>query len=292
VTVTIRPMQVADVEVAGEIIRVAGADLDRRLGRPPRPDPEPESVRMWLDTIRRFVEVDAPGCWVAEAQGVVVGLAVAIRRDTFWGLALLFVHPDHQSTGIGHRLLEAVRPYAEGATLGMIQTSEDTRAARRYALEGFDLHPAVALVGAVDRRGLPAGVPGREGAEEDLELVADVDRRLRGSSRADDVRFLLGRGARMLVVEQGSDRGYGIIRDDRVFLLGADSVAVARDVVWNLLAAVPADREFGFYGLTAAQNWAIPQALALRLEVRPAGPLFIRGRQSPPVAWWPSGVYF
>jgi GNAT superfamily N-acetyltransferase len=49
---------------------------------------------------------DPDRCFVAEADGQVVGFSAAFVRDGVWFLAALFIDPDHQGGGIGRRLFE------------------------------------------------------------------------------------------------------------------------------------------------------------------------------------------
>ena len=101
---------------------------------------------------------------------------------------MLFVHPEFQSRGVGRRLLEAAGSYAAGATQRMIESSPDPRALRRYFLAGLAMHPTAEMEGQADRRTIPRSLPGRDGDEGDLELVAEVEAQL-GRSRTEDVAF-------------------------------------------------------------------------------------------------------
>jgi hypothetical protein len=143
--------------------------------------------------------------------------------------------------------------------------------------------------GRSTRRPSPRGLPGRAGDTGDLDLVADVDAGLRGS-RAEDVEFMLAHGARMDVVDAGSGRGYVVHRRNRVSLLGATDDAAATQVLWRFLAAT--EGKASIWCLTAGQDWAVRVALAARLTVVPAGPLFVDGLDRPPGPWVPGGWYF
>ena len=112
---------------------------------------------------------------------------------TFWGLSMLFVHPEFQSQGVGGRLLEAAGGYVAGATQRMIESSSDPRAMRRYFLAGLAMHPAAEMRGQPDRRAIPHSLPGRSGDDRYSELVAEVEAQL-GRSRTEDVAFKLTDG--------------------------------------------------------------------------------------------------
>jgi ribosomal protein S18 acetylase RimI-like enzyme len=284
-------MGVADIEDVTAVVDAANAAADRRAGRTPqRPgDTQREFFRRGM---RRFVERDPGGAWVAvdgDDGRRVVGMAEAIRRGSFWGLSMLFVDPDVQGRGIGRRLLDAAQANASGASVRMILTSSDPRALRRYSRAGLAIHPTVEAEGRVDRAAIPADLPGRAGEAADLDLVADVDSGLRGS-RAEDVEFMLGQGARMSVVDGPRGRGYVVHRRNRMALLGATDEATASLLLWRFLA--DADDVAQVWGLTAAQDWAVRVALEARLTVTGAGPLFVDGLDRPPGPWLPSGWYF
>jgi GNAT superfamily N-acetyltransferase len=286
--VEIRPMGAGDVDAVLAVVNRAGEAVERRAGRVPDTLTEEQRAHMRMGT-ERFIERDAGGAWVAVEGDAVIGMAEAIRRGSFWGLAMLFVDPGSQSLGVGRRLLDRALGYADGATLRMILTSSDPRALRRYSLAGLAIHPAVGAAGTIDRSAIPNGLPGRHGGAADIDLVADVDSRLRGS-RAEDVEFLLSTGARIEVVDGPSGRGFAVHSAKRLIMLGATDRATAAHVLWRVLAEV--DGTFEIWGMTAAQDWAVKVALAARLEVGGAGPLFVGGLKHPPGPWLPSGWYF
>lgn len=286
--IVLRPMALDDVDDVIGVIDAADAALALQGGREPeiRTDAHQRSFRAGME---RFVARDPHGAWVAVEAGRVVGMAEAIRRGPFWGLSMLFVHPEQQERGIGRRLLEAALRYGEDATVRMIMASPDPRALRRYALAGLALHPAVEATGAIDRSAIPAGLPGRSGGHDDLDLVASVDEGLRGS-RAEDVAAMLDDEGRMEVVDGPSGRGYVVHRRGHVLLLGATDEATASLLLWRFLAE--AGERTDLWCLTAQQGWAVRVALAARLSVAPTGPLFIGGMAAPPGPWIPSGWYF
>lgn len=286
--VTIRPMTEADVPGVMDVVEAADAAAERAAGREPQ-------VRSEADTadfrrgMSRFIARDPAGAWVAADGDRVIGMAEAIRRAGFWGLSMLFVHPDVQSQGIGRRLLETTLGYADGAAVRMIMSTPDPRALRRYALAGHAIHPAVEASGAPDRTAIPTDLPGRTGNAADLDLVAAVDEELRGS-RAEDVGYLLEVGSHLEIVDSATGRGYAVHRGNRLRMLGATDGATAAALLWRFLAEC--DASVDIWCLTAAQDWAVQVVLAARLKLVTAGALFIAGRPQPPGPWVPSGWYF
>ncbi|MER7009496.1 hypothetical protein ABT297_41510 [Dactylosporangium sp. NPDC000555] len=62
--------------------------------------------------------------------------------------------------------------------------------------------------GVVRRAALPAMGQARAGGADDLDLAAEVDRRVRGAAHGPDLDVLLRAGARLLVLDDRQERGY------------------------------------------------------------------------------------
>jgi predicted N-acetyltransferase YhbS len=283
----IRRMTVDDVVGVERVVDAAAMQLERRAGREPsRTDEQREQL---IDGLRRFVELDPTGAWVAADDGDLVGMAAGIRRESFWGLSMLFVAPAKQNQGVGRRLLNSALECAAGAEVRMILSSPDPRALRRYSLAGLDIHPTVEVTGTIDPGAIPDDLDGRSGGSSDLDLVAAIDAGLR-RSRAADVEYLLSVGASMQVIDHRRARGYVVHRNGRVMRLGASDDATASALLRRFMAQAPG--EVQIWGLAAQQNWAVKAALAVGLQVASAGALFLSGQELPPGPWLPSGWYF
>ena len=285
---SVRPMTVDDADAVMAVVAAANADQVARGVLPPPPPRTAEQTAAIRRATVRFVERDGPGAWVATREGSVVGMAEAIRRDAFWGLSMLFVHPEHQSRGVGLVLLEAALGYAEGATVRMIQSSPDPRAMRRYAQVGLAMHPTAEISGSPDPSSVPARLAGREGNADDLELVAAVEAAL-GRSRTEDVAFGLESGDRLDVAETGNRRGWVLWRPGRLTMLGATDEDTASTLLWRYVAQTGDSAEV--FGLTSAQNWAFDVAHQARLTLRVEGAMFVAG-MAVPGPWIPSGWFF
>ncbi len=282
-------MTLDDVEAVMAVIEAADAAQVESGQLPPRTPPSDAQVEGSRVGHARFVQRDGAGAWVAVSKGQVVGVAESVRRESFWGLSMLFVHPAFQSQGVGRRLLGAAMGYAAGATQRMIQSSPDPRAMRRYFLAGLAMHPTAEMGGQPDRGAIPPSLPGREGDEADLDLVAEVEAQL-GRSRTEDVAFgLADRRFRMDVVDNDTGRGWVLRDSDRLVMLGATNEQTAAILLWRFLAG--SEGTVMIDGLTAAQQWAFHVLHQARLTAQIRGSLFVDG-MTVPVPWIPSGWFF
>ncbi|RAG85359.1 GNAT family N-acetyltransferase [Streptacidiphilus pinicola] len=241
---------------------------------------------------RRLAAADQPGCWFAEEDGAALGVALSLKREGLWGLALLAVRPEGQGQGLGRTLLDHALSYAHGCLRGMIVASEDPRAARRYHAAGFRLHPTMALSGRVDRTGLPAtgGIPVHLGDATHFDLLDSVDRRSRGAAHGEDHLALLRTSDELLVADTLGGSGYCYRLGGRVMLLAATSRRVATALLTETLARIPDVETADVRSATAEQDWAVDVAMAAGLTAATRGYLALRGMK-PPTHYLPSGAY-
>jgi GNAT superfamily N-acetyltransferase len=277
-------MRDEDARAVHDVSVVTFTDLEARFHEPPSPPPPPDAP---LTRYFHLIETDPGGAWVAEEDGQVIGAALAIDRDGVWGLSLLVVLPDHQSSGIGRALLERAREYADGGRRGaIILASPDHRALRAYARAGFEMHPCMDAEGRPEVGEPPPGV--RDGDDRDLPLTEAVDRAVRGTVHGSDIAAFLRAGRRLLVVPE---RGYAVLGPDSISLLAALDEEAARDLVLAALAAVPPDKDYRVEWITSAQQWAVQPVLDAGLVLKPGGAVFVRGELGPLTPYLPSGAY-
>ena len=258
-TTLIRPMTAADVSAAERLSDEGFFELDVRL-------------------TRHLVETDPGGCWVAETDGTVGGFATSFVRETTWFLATYAVRPPLQGQGLGRALLAAALHHGRATLHGMLSSSGDPKAVRRYRAAGFDLHPQMLLTGPVDRSAIPVVSKVREGSAADIELLDSLDRQARGAAHGVDHELMLG-SYRLLVSDTTTGSGYAYLSSRGVALLAASNRRTATRLLWAALAEGGSEQRIAH--VTAVNQWAIDVGLAARLDLHHEGYLALRGMDPP-----------
>jgi GNAT superfamily N-acetyltransferase len=281
----------ADVEAATRA-QISGFEaLDRSTGGEPHEITEDVLARMHRRH-RHFLEHDPDGAWVATEGDTVIGCALALKRDSLWGLSLLVVDGTTQSSGVGRSLLEASLTYAENCERAVILSTHDPRAMRLYATSDFDVYPQLDAEGEIDRSLLRTDRGrARAGSLDDAEFADTVDLVVRRARHGpDQVRMAIDHT--MYVIDDVDGRGYAYIRTDGILMtLAATDPDTATDLLWRCFAHIAdAERPASVYHLNHRLQWAIRAAYQARLKVTPTGPVYWRG-DVPPANYLPSGAY-
>jgi GNAT superfamily N-acetyltransferase len=243
---------------------------------------------------RHFLSTDPGGSWVADDDGVVVGMSQSFVREDYWMLSQLGTVPGRQGRGLGRELLRLALSHGDPNSPGTIQCSRDPKAMALYSSFGFALHPVVAAwghlrPGEVDR---PAGVTRYESAEvtdTELSVVTAIDRKVRGSVRTVDIKAMLAEEGNRLLLH--GDQAYAVAKDERIVTLGARNEESAALVLRTMLADAPEGETIEVNWLTSAQQWAIRVLTQAGIELQPYGPVMVRGMAGPPSPYIPSGGY-
>ncbi len=286
--VTIRPLLPEDVEAADS---VSWAALSPFWPEELRPADDERRLARGRARIAHLQRTDPGGAWVAEHDGEVVGMSLALIREDVWGFSLFGVRPDHHGQGIGRRLLRPALAYGDGTRGGIILSSQHPAAMRSYALAGFAVRPCVASAGVLDRRALPAGLlarPGDLADGADLATCAAASRFVRGASHERDIERYLEFGGGLLVVP---GRGFAVHFDGAPALLAAVDDDAAADLLWTCFAAAPPGGTVHVDFITAGNDWAVAVSLRAGLALSVDGPVFIRGELGPMAPYLPSGAY-
>lgn len=286
--VTIRPLLPADVDASEA---VAWSALSPLWPEAFRPDNDEVRVARGRARVAHLQRTDPGGCWVAEIDGAIAGVALALIREGIWGFSLFGVAPEHHRKGIGTQLFAPSLAYGDEARGGIILSSEHPAAMRRYALAGFRLLPCVSLAGVLDRRGLPTGLRARPGSlddEADLATCAAASRFVRGASHGPDLERCLDAGGELLVIP---GRGFLMHREGSPFLLAALDTEAATDLMWSAFAAARPGASVHVDFITAGNDWAVAVGLRAHLALSADGPVFVRGTVGPLAPYLPSGAY-
>ena len=279
-------MTADDAPAAERLTAIGYHELDTRMFRRSWPDPQirpPERGTHWVDRARHLVATDPGGCWVAERDGELLGVAISFAREKMWLLASYAVVPDAQGLGLGKALLAPALEYGRGCLRGMLNASSDPKAVRRYHAAGFTLHPQMFVRGTPDRSQIPVVEKVREGTESDIDLMDSVDRRTRGAAHGADHRLLM-RQFRLVVSETSSAQGYAYL-DDGVVLLAATDRRTASRLMWEAIAS---SEDVLVGHITPENGWAIDVGIAARLDVYQEGYQALRNMR-PPRPYLPHG---
>ena len=279
--VTIRPMRDEDAVDANRVcIEV--------LFAPSADEEEPAQVARRLARIHHLVETDPAGAWVAERDGRVEGVALALIREGIWGFSLFAVSESLQGTGVGRELFDRSWAYGADARWHLILSSTNPAAMRTYARTGLRLLPCVAAAGIPDLSRAPDVDGVEEAGGAGLEAADVIGREVRGAGHARDLPAAMAHGARLFVYE---DRAFGVLRNSGVLVLAARDEEAAQRVLWALFAAAGPGATVSVDFLTAGQDWAVQVIIDARLPISPDGPMFAGGELGPLTPYIPSAAY-
>lgn len=279
--VDIRPMRDEDVVDADRVCldvlytQFAGEDERVRAAR--------QHAR-----IRHLLDTDPGGCWVAEHDGRVEGVALALVREGVWGFSLFGVAEALQGRGVGRALFERCWEYGAGARGHLILSSTNPRAMGIYARTGLPIRPCVAFAGIPDLSRAPALDGVDDAGEAGIALADAIGRELRGAGHGRDLPVPMAHGARLLVFE---DRAFALARGGNIILLGARDEPAAQRMLWALFLTAGAGATVNVDFITAGQDWAVPVCLDAGLPLSPDGPMFAGGALGRMAPYIPSGAY-
>jgi len=222
--ITIRGGTPDDNQAAYRVLYLAVNDLARRIGADPIPG-EMESSYARGEPLFRHLADTAAEFWVAENAERVVGYARSIERGGFFELTEFFVLPEHQSAGIGRRLLERTFPEDRGEIRVIVATT-DVRALGSYAKAGMTARTVIAsLIGPPQARDGPITSPLEimRVAPEDgaLAELAALDRQVAGFDHGTTIPWLAETREALLFRRNGHAIGYAFVAKGGVGPIGA-----------------------------------------------------------------------
>lgn len=215
--ITIRRGIPADALPAYRVLFDAINELAPRIGADPIPGSVGDSYAR-AEPLFSYLAETAAEFWVAADESrTVVGYARSIEHGGFFELTEFFVHPSHQSGGIGRQLLERAFPPDRGE-LRVIVATTDPRALARYAKAGMTARTVIAsLIGQPTLPPPPGDLSAMLTAERvrpgdaALAEVATLDRAIAGIDRASVLPWLAQTREALLFRRAGGPAGYAFI---------------------------------------------------------------------------------
>ena len=257
----------------------------------PRPEVAGQAAALaWERRARHLLSTDAPGAWLAERDGRVLGSALALRREGWWVLSGLDVLPGPDGNEVGRLLMERAVNHGAAALRGFIGAAPHSPSLALYRVLGHRLHPTLRLAGVVDRTALPVVGSVREGAPADVDLADAVDRLVRGAAHGPDHAYLAQDHA-LLVAESPSGRGYAWVGAEGPAVVAATDVPTARELLWEVFGRTPAGDTVAVERVTAEQDWAVDLAVRAGLGIGPGGFVCLRGMPRLAVPYVPSAEF-
>jgi GNAT superfamily N-acetyltransferase len=275
----IRPMTTDDLPSAERVTAIGYHELDTRMFRRSWPEPQlrpPDRVAGWMNRAGHLLGTDPGGCWVAEQDGRLLGVAVSFIREQMWFLASFAVVPASQGLGLGKALLAPALEYGRGCLRGMLNASNDPKAVRRYHAAGFTMYPQMFLSGSPDRSQIPVLDRVRDGGPGDIDLMNSVDRQTRGAAHGPDHELLL-RLHRLVVCESPTGHGYAYVEQGTQLLAATDRRTAAL-LLWEAIAS---SDDVLVPHITPENSWAIDVGMAARLDLDQGGYQALRNMRSP-----------
>ncbi len=283
----IRPMTTQD---SAEAVGITWRAMESLFPAEFLPDAETRARRGRIRN-EHVLATDPGGCWVAEVDGAIAGVSMAIVREGVWVLSQLAVDPARQSRQLGRKLVDAALSYRADEVRGqLVASSRDPRAMRRYRSAGLDLIPCVGAAGAL----VPAAIPGELRSRvavlpDDQELCDRVSRHVRGAAHGPDVAALAASHGSVTLVHD--DGGWAISDEGSTVILAAVDDEVATDLLWSVFASAPRGGSVHVGHLSRDQQWAIDVCLVAGLTLSLDDPIFAGGETGPLTPFLPSGIY-
>jgi ribosomal protein S18 acetylase RimI-like enzyme len=281
--ITIRGGTRDDNQAAYRVLYLAVNDLARRIGADPIPG-EMETSYARGEQLFRHLADTAAEFWVAENAEGVVGYARSIEHAGFFELTEFFVLPEHQSAGIGRRLLERAFPEDRGEIRVIVATT-DVRALGSYAKAGMTARTVIAsLIGQPPspNASIAASLAVERVAPGDgaLAELTTLDRRIAGFDHGSTIAWLAETREALLFRRDGRAMGYAFVAKGGVGPIGAqepDALPAILDEVLRRTAALGA--ETVSFEVPMSNGVALRHLLVRGLTIDPFFTLLLSNRE-------------
>jgi predicted N-acetyltransferase YhbS len=284
--VTLREATPADAEECARICFEAFGGLHDHH-RFPRDFPALEAASGVIS-----VFIGHPSIWgvVAEHDGRIVGSNFLDERDPIRGLGPITIDPQHQNTGVGRRLMEAVMERGRGAAgVRLLQDAFHMRSLSLYTSLGFDVKEPVGVISGKPRSEPVGGREVRPITEDDLEQCEALCKKVHGFERTNELRDAMQPFAPFVAIREGRITAYA---SNVTFWPMAHGVAESdEDMKALLLGAAAAVKEpiaFLVPLRSGLFRWCLAEGLRL---VKPMNLMAVGEYREPSGSWFPNVLY-
>jgi GNAT superfamily N-acetyltransferase len=285
-TVTLREIEAEDVKECARICFEAFAGIDDHH-RFPRDFP---SLEFTAGLMQAFV--GSPTAWgvVAEADGRIVGSSFLHEGDPIGGIGPISVDPDHQSGGVGRKLMEAVIERGKGAPgTRLLQDSFNMLSLSLYASLGFQEREPVVVMSGKPTSGAVEGIEVRRLGEADLDECEALCKKVHGFERTNELRGAMHAFAPFVALRDGRVSAYATTL---TFWPMAHGVAETEEDMQALLCGVAAAGGDPLAILVPLRSGLLHWCLAEGLRsVKPMNLMTMGAYQEPRGSWFPSVLY-
>jgi predicted N-acetyltransferase YhbS len=284
--VTLREATPADAEECARICFEAFGGLHDHH-RFPRDFPALEAASGVIS-----VFIGHPSIWgvVAEHDGRIVGSNFLDERDPIRGVGPITIDPQHQNTGVGRRLMEAVMERGRGAAgVRLLQDAFHMRSLSLYALLGFDVKEPVVVISGKPRSERVGGGEVRPITEDDLEHCEALCKKVHGFERTNELRDAMQAFAPFVAIREGRITAYA---SNVTFWPMAHGVAESDEDMKALLLGAAAAVEEPIAFLLPIRSglfrWCLAEGLRL---VKPMNLMAVGEYHEPSGSWFPNVLY-
>jgi GNAT superfamily N-acetyltransferase len=285
-TVILREIESEDVEECARICFEAFGGIDDHHRFPP----DFPSVEFASGLMQAFVT--SPSTWgvVAEAEGRIVGSNFLHEGDPIGGIGPISVDPQHQSGGVGRKLMEAVIERGKGAPgTRLLQDSFNMLSLSLYASLGFQEREPVVVMSGKPTSGPVKGIEVRPIREADLDGCEALCKKVHGFARTNELRGAMHAFAPYVAVRDGRVSAYATTL---TFWPMAHGVAETDEDMPALLRGVAAAVDDPLAILVPLRSGLFHWCLAEGLRsLKPMNLMTLGSYQEPRGTWFPSVLY-
>ncbi|MDQ6811620.1 MAG: GNAT family N-acetyltransferase [Actinomycetota bacterium] len=284
--VTLREVKPEDAKECARICFEAFGGIDDHH-RFPRSFPSLEFAEGLMQAF-----VGSPLTWgvVAERDGRIVGSNFLHEGDPIGGVGPISVDPDHQSGGVGRKLMEAVIERGKGAPgTRLLQDSYNMLSLSLYASLGFEEREPVVRMSGKPANGPVEGIEVRPLREADLDECGTLCKKVHGFERTNELRAAMHAFAPYVALRDGRVSAYSTTL---TFWPMAHGVAETDEDMQALLRGVAAAVEDPLAILVPLRSGLFHSCLSEGLRsLKPMNLMTLGSYQEPHGSWFPSVLY-